>query len=47
MPSAMNQTPSTPVKVPSAAATYTPATLDPDLRSQVNTVLIRDGHVSK
>ncbi|EFX03621.1 hypothetical protein CMQ_549 [Grosmannia clavigera kw1407] len=39
--------PSTPVKVPSAAASYTPATLDPDLRSQINMVLIRDGHVSK
>lgn len=39
--------PSTPVKVPSAAASYTPATLDPDLRSQINMVLIRDGHVSR
>lgn len=40
-------TPSTPVKVPSAAASYTPATLDPDLRSQINMVLIRDGHVGR
>lgn len=38
---------STPVKVPSSAANYTAATLDPDLRSQINTVLLRDGHVSK
>jgi len=49
MPSAMagQNTPSTPVKVPSSAASYTPATLDPDLRSQINTLLIRDGHVAK
>ncbi|CAK7198197.1 hypothetical protein SEUCBS139899_000855 [Sporothrix eucalyptigena] len=44
---AANSTPSTPVKVPSAAASYTPATLDPDLRSQINMVLIRDGHVGR
>ncbi|KAH7159959.1 hypothetical protein B0J13DRAFT_117560 [Dactylonectria estremocensis] len=43
----MSNVPSTPVKVPSSAANYTPATLDPDLRSQINTVLLRDGHVSK
>ncbi|CAK7273243.1 hypothetical protein SEPCBS57363_005557 [Sporothrix epigloea] len=42
-----SSTPSTPVKVPSAAASYTPATLDPDLRSQINMVLIRDGHVGR
>ncbi|KAF4956450.1 hypothetical protein FSARC_11586 [Fusarium sarcochroum] len=42
-----NNTPSTPVKVPSSAANHTQATLDPDLRSQINTVLLRDGHVSK
>ena len=51
MPSAMasgqNPPPSTPVKVPASAVSYTPATLDPDLRSQINTVLIRDGHVAK
>ncbi|EJT81037.1 hypothetical protein GGTG_01025 [Gaeumannomyces tritici R3-111a-1] len=34
-------------KVPSAAATYTPATLDPDLRSQINTLLLKDDHVTK
>ncbi|OIW33538.1 hypothetical protein CONLIGDRAFT_640654 [Coniochaeta ligniaria NRRL 30616] len=38
---------STPVKVPSSAASYTPATLDPDLRSQINTLLIKDGHINK
>lgn len=43
----MSNNPVTPVKVPSSAANYTPATLDPDLRSQINTVLLRDGHVSK
>lgn len=43
----MSQQPSTPVKVPSSAANYSPATLDPDLRSQVNTILLRDGHVTK
>ncbi|CVL01128.1 uncharacterized protein FMAN_10304 [Fusarium mangiferae] len=42
-----SNTPSTPVKVPSSAANHTQATLDPDLRSQINTVLLRDGHVSK
>ncbi|KAG6012119.1 hypothetical protein E4U54_007718 [Claviceps lovelessii] len=43
----MSQPPSTPVKVPSAAANNTPATLDPDLRSQINSLLLRDGHVAK
>ncbi|KAJ4309885.1 hypothetical protein N0V84_011262 [Fusarium piperis] len=40
-----NKAPSTPVKVPSSAANYTAATLDPDLRSQINSVLLHDGHV--
>ncbi|KAM4068148.1 hypothetical protein HRG_009573 [Hirsutella rhossiliensis] len=43
----MAQKPSTPVKVPASAANYTPATLDPDMRSQINTVLLRDGHITK
>lgn len=43
----MSQQPSTPVKVPSSAASYTPATVDADLRSQINTVLLRDGHINK
>ena len=38
---------STPVKVPGSAATYTPATLDPELRSQINSALLRDGHIAK
>lgn len=45
--SIMSQRPSTPVKVPSSAANYTPATLDPDLRSQINTILLKDGHITK
>ncbi|CAI6092253.1 hypothetical protein V2G26_020888 [Clonostachys chloroleuca] len=43
----MSQPPSTPVKVPPSASSYTPATLDPDLRSQINTLLIKDGHINK
>ncbi|PTB67867.1 hypothetical protein BBK36DRAFT_1115292 [Trichoderma citrinoviride] len=43
----MSQRPSTPVKVPPSAANYTPATLDPDLRSQINSILLKDGHVAK
>ncbi|KAK3987943.1 hypothetical protein QBC44DRAFT_244818 [Cladorrhinum sp. PSN332] len=39
--------PSTPVKVPSSAANYTAATLDQELRSQLNAVLIKEGHVTK
>jgi hypothetical protein len=42
-----SQNPSTPVKVPSSAANYTAATLDPDLRSQINSILLKEGHVSK
>ncbi|KAI0021990.1 hypothetical protein F4780DRAFT_240188 [Xylariomycetidae sp. FL0641] len=42
----MSHPPST-VKVPASAATYTPATLDPDLRSQINTLLLREGHINK
>ncbi|KAK3333964.1 hypothetical protein B0T19DRAFT_142413 [Cercophora scortea] len=41
------QPPSTPVKVPPSAANYTPATLDPELRSQINSLLIKEGHVVK
>lgn len=39
--------PTTPVRVPKAVASYAPTTQDPDLRSQINTVLLRDGHVNK
>ncbi|KAH6624758.1 hypothetical protein B0J18DRAFT_410182 [Chaetomium sp. MPI-SDFR-AT-0129] len=41
------QAPSTPIKVSAAAASYTPATQDQDLRSQINGLLIKEGHVSK
>ncbi|KAI1213467.1 uncharacterized protein F4807DRAFT_266983 [Annulohypoxylon truncatum] len=37
----------TPVKVPQSAASYTPATQDSDLRSQINMLLIREGHIAK
>ncbi|KAI0128598.1 hypothetical protein BJ170DRAFT_721294 [Xylariales sp. AK1849] len=43
----MSHPPSTPVKVPASAATYTPATLDADLRSQINALLIKEGHIEK
>ncbi|KAI1636693.1 hypothetical protein F4809DRAFT_608022 [Biscogniauxia mediterranea] len=43
----MSHQPSTPVKVPNSATNYTPATLDPDLRSQINTLLLREGHINK
>ncbi|RCI09292.1 hypothetical protein L249_1479 [Ophiocordyceps polyrhachis-furcata BCC 54312] len=40
-------TPSTPVKVSSSAANYSAATMEPDLRSQVNDALLRDGHITR
>ncbi|KAI1310905.1 hypothetical protein F5Y03DRAFT_9673 [Xylaria venustula] len=43
----MSHPPSTPVKVPASATTYTPATQDADLRSQINTLLLREGHAAK
>ncbi|CAJ2506981.1 Uu.00g081670.m01.CDS01 [Anthostomella pinea] len=43
----MSHPPSTPAKIPVSAATYTPATMDPDLRSQINTLLLKDGLVTK
>ncbi|RWA14325.1 hypothetical protein EKO27_g817 [Xylaria grammica] len=43
----MSHPPSTPVKVPASAATYTPATQDADLRTQINSLLLREGHASK
>ncbi|KUI61901.1 hypothetical protein VP1G_09056 [Cytospora mali] len=39
--------PTTKLKIPSAAASYTPATMDPDLRSQLNMLLINGGHDKK
>ncbi|KAI0200506.1 hypothetical protein F4808DRAFT_460854 [Astrocystis sublimbata] len=43
----MSHPPATPAKVPASAATYTPATLDPDLRAQINSLLLREGHATK
>ncbi|CAL3969275.1 hypothetical protein PZA11_006134 [Diplocarpon coronariae] len=43
----MTSEPTTPVRVPKAATTYSPTTQDPDLRSQINLVLLREGHISK
>ncbi|KAI0528099.1 hypothetical protein F5B22DRAFT_583608 [Xylaria bambusicola] len=43
----MSHPPSTPAKVPAAATTYTPATQDADLRSQINSQLLREGHAAK
>lgn len=39
--------PTTKLRIPSAAASYTPATMDPDLRSQLNMLLINGGHDKK
>lgn len=44
----MASDPTTPVRVSKAAATqYTTTSQDPDLRSQINTVLLRDHHIEK
>ncbi|KAI1742543.1 hypothetical protein F4680DRAFT_446109 [Xylaria scruposa] len=43
----MSHPPATPAKVPASAATYTPAMQDPDLRSQINSLLLREGHAAK
>ncbi|KAL3423067.1 hypothetical protein PVAG01_04815 [Phlyctema vagabunda] len=43
----MTSEPTTPVRVPKAASTYSASTQDPELRSQINTLLLRDGHVAK
>ncbi|KAG7145880.1 hypothetical protein HYQ46_005348 [Verticillium longisporum] len=37
----------TPIKVSPSAAVHSAATLDPDLRSQINTLLLKEGHVEK
>ena len=42
-----NPNPSTPVKVPPSAASYSNGVVDPDLRSQINTLLLSDGHATK
>ncbi|KAI0392587.1 hypothetical protein F5Y17DRAFT_353761 [Xylariaceae sp. FL0594] len=38
---------STPAKLPSSVATYTPAMQDVEMRSQINTLLLRGGHSAK
>ncbi|ORY63515.1 uncharacterized protein BCR38DRAFT_437035 [Pseudomassariella vexata] len=43
----MSHPPSTPAKVPASATTYTPATLDAQLRSHINSLLISEGHIEK
>ncbi|KAI1816177.1 hypothetical protein GGS20DRAFT_253341 [Poronia punctata] len=43
----MSHQSSTPVKVPTSAATYTPAMQDLEMRSQINTLLLREGHTTK
>ncbi|KAI9649410.1 hypothetical protein NHQ30_001986 [Ciborinia camelliae] len=43
----MASEPTTPVRVSKSAANYTSTTQDPDLRSQINAILLKDGHVSK
>ncbi|KAH8801644.1 hypothetical protein F5884DRAFT_522727 [Xylogone sp. PMI_703] len=43
----MSSDPTTTVRVPKAVSTYSTTTQDPDLRSQINTVLLREGHVAK
>ncbi|KAI8952019.1 hypothetical protein F4801DRAFT_542545 [Xylaria longipes] len=43
----MSHPPAAPAKVPASAATYTPATQDTDLRSQINSLLLREGHATK
>lgn len=35
------------IKIPRTAATYTPATMDQDLRSQLNVQLVAGGHDKK
>ncbi|KAI2642626.1 hypothetical protein GGS21DRAFT_182890 [Xylaria nigripes] len=43
----MSHQPSTSVKVPTSATTYSPATQDADLRSQINVLLLREGHAAR
>lgn len=43
----MSNPQSTPTKVPSSAPTYSMGTQDPDLRSQINALFLREGHATK
>jgi hypothetical protein len=38
--------PKTPIRVPKASATYTPSTQDPELRTDINSRLLADGHIT-
>ncbi|CCU75145.1 hypothetical protein BGHDH14_bgh03522 [Blumeria hordei DH14] len=39
--------PTTPVRIPKSISNYTTSTLDPEMRSSVNSRLLADGHISK
>ncbi|CAI4219391.1 unnamed protein product [Parascedosporium putredinis] len=41
------QSPSPSVKIPTGAANYTQATIDPELRSTLNGLLLQEGHVRR
>lgn len=41
------QSPPDPVKIPAGAANYTAATIDPELRSTINALLLQEGHVRR
>ncbi|PKS10064.1 hypothetical protein jhhlp_004689 [Lomentospora prolificans] len=41
------QSPSPSVKIPTGAANYTQATIDPELRSTINGLLLQEGHVRR
>lgn len=47
MATAQSPKTSTPVRVPKSVATYSTASEDPSLRSQINTMLLRDGHITR
>jgi hypothetical protein len=38
--------PKTQIRVPKASATYTPSTQDPELRTDINSRLLADGHIT-
>jgi hypothetical protein len=46
-PVIMSNPQSTPTKVPASAPTYSLGTQDADLRSQINALLLREGHATK
>lgn len=41
------QSPPEPVKIPAGAADYTAATIDPELRSTLNALLLQEGYVRR